>query len=447
VLTVQAMGITREIAKRDSGFSFPGEMTIEKSKLVTTLPSIGKEYRISFDLLVAKHTSGNVWWRNVIHFTTGGNDGTYGFRTPGVWIFKTNKLHVSSALNGNHNAYFDFPKQVEEGKWIKMQISQTLIDNKYIFEIQQNGKTMRRVENKQATEFKNVKMYVGDPWSPPVDGKLRNILVTDGADDTAGCKCGLEKKNRILGGQETKVNAYPWMAALTTTEEFFYCGGTLVAAEWVVTAAHCVFQDGALTVTTPVKDMKIVLGEHDKTATNSKIPRKVVAVKQIITHPNFKSETVENDLAMIKLAEPVDLEVYIPACLASPGQDATGQKALVYGWGTTAENGPTSDKLLEVEVPIVSNSVCQAAMKDLEWEVTSDMLCAGGNSGKDACQGDSGGPMTVSKGGQHTLVGSVSIGYGCGRANRYGIYARTAFFREWIDSTMADNGVTTKCAP
>ena len=129
----------------------------------------------------------------------------------------------------------------------------------------------------------------------------------------------------------TQVNAYPWMAALTTNAESFYCGGTLVAAEWVVTAAHCVFQDGALTVTTPVKDMKIVLGEHNKTNTNSKIPRKVVAVKQIITHPDFKSKTVETDLAMIKLAEPVDLEVYIPACLPSPGQDPTGEKALVYG--------------------------------------------------------------------------------------------------------------------
>jgi len=190
VLTVQAKGITREISKRESSFSFPGEMAIEKSKLVTTLPSIGKEYRISFDLLVAKHTSGNVWWRNVIHLTTGGNDGTYGFRTPGVWIFKTNKLHVSSALNGNHNSYFDFPKQVKEFQVNTLHISQNFIDNKYIFEIQQNGETMYSVENKQATEFKNVKMYVGDPWYTPVDGKLRNILVTVGADETADQKVG-----------------------------------------------------------------------------------------------------------------------------------------------------------------------------------------------------------------------------------------------------------------
>ena len=128
-----------------------------------------------------------------------------------------------------------------------------------------------------------------------------------------------------------QVNQYPWIAALANTDEFFYCGGTLVGSEWVVTAAHCVFQDRAMTVPTSATDMRIVLGEHDKKSTRAKLPRKAVAVAKIVPHPNFNTKTFENDIAMVKLAEAVDVTVYTPACVASKEQDSTGKEALVYG--------------------------------------------------------------------------------------------------------------------
>ena len=101
------------------------------------------------------------------------------------------------------------------------------------------------------------------------------------------------------------------------------------------------------------------------------------------------------------------------------------------GWGSTASCPSTSSSvLLEVEVPIVSDTVCEAASSDsvtssvngqcvtearsYSGVISSDMVCAG-SSGKDACQGDSGGPFTVksSSTSQHDLVGVVSWGYGC----------------------------------
>ena len=146
------------------------------------------------------------------------------------------------------------------------------------------------------------------------------------------------------------------------------------------------------------------------------------------------------------------------------------------GWGSTAScpKAPSS-VLLEVEVPIVSDSICEAASSDsvtrpINGEcvtssasysglISSEMVCAG-SSGKDACAGDSGGPFTVKnkETNQHDLVGVVSWGYGCAAVSNfflklslipqdglYGVYAEVAQLRTWIDAKIAANGGTTFC--
>merc|ERR1719341_3117206 len=95
-----------------------------------------------------------------------------------------------------------------------------------------------------------------------------------------------------------------------------------------------------------------------------------------------------------------------------------------------------AEKLLELEVPIVSDAVCRSAMEVEGVTITDDMLCAGGQEGKDSCGGDSGGPFTVEVGGSHTLAGVVSFGIGCARDGLYGVYAEVAKFRGWIDETI-----------
>merc|ERR1712130_161976 len=264
------------------------------------------------------------------------------------------------------------------------------------------------------------------------------------------CKCGIKKTSRIVGGTETEVNEYPWIAAFdfsgTSGTSPGGCAATLVANNWAVTASHCFYNtEGVLTVT---KDtMSLVLGVHDLTGTTD-TNRQVLTIEEIVIHPSFNFSDITNDIALLKLTPSVDLDAWSPACLPKSGADFTGQNGWVYGWGVTSEEGEyLADKLLELEVPIVSNSVCATAMSS-HGNVTSGMLCAGGENGRDACGGDSGGPLTVanSTSGAHTLVGAVSFGVGCAREGLYGVYADVSFFRTWIDETIAAKGGATFCS-
>ena len=156
---------------------------------------------------------------------------------------------------------------------------------------------------------------------------------------TSGCaKCGVEKTRRVIGGVETAAGVYPWIAALSYNGDIGGCSATLISSNWAVTAAHCIFSTGPTS---------LVLGEHDLSSTNDaddtnrqvSFPplvsyllsiRKEVSVSTLV-HPDYDSSNANNDIALLKLAQAVDLSIYTPACLPASSADYVGQTAKVYG--------------------------------------------------------------------------------------------------------------------
>ena len=168
-------------------------MQLTRDNLLITLPSVGLKYYVSFELLVTKHTPGD--WRNVIHLTTGGNKGVYGYRVPGIWLSSDHKLHITSAVNGVDNFIYNYGKPVEENEWTRLEIQQIFIGSKvdflhdfenhfklsfqYYYQITINGSLVKVWINNNPQPFTNVMVYAADPWYQPVNGKIRHLVLSD----------------------------------------------------------------------------------------------------------------------------------------------------------------------------------------------------------------------------------------------------------------------------
>merc|ERR1719229_880425 len=95
---------------------------------------------------------------------------------------------------------------------------------------------------------------------------------------------------------------------------------------------------------------------------------KKIGIAAIAAHEGYNASTSSNDIAVLELAEEVDLNIYTPACMAQSSDTETfyGKDALVYGWGTTSSGGAASDVLMEVSVPVVTPEQCAETMGPME---------------------------------------------------------------------------------
>ena len=110
---------------------------------------------------------------------------------------------------------------------------------------------------------------------------------------------------------------------------------------------------------------------------------------------------------------------------------------IIVGFGRLSSGGSSPNVLMQVQVPIVTETKCKYAYGS---SIHASMVCAGlDQGGKDSCQGDSGGPMVCEDNGKFFLEGVVSWGHGCASPGKYGVYARVRYLRDWIDKTMDSN--------
>ena len=234
---------------------------------------------------------------------------------------------------------------------------------------------------------------------------------------------------RIVGGQEAPVGAYPWMTALVqnnlSPSAGQFCGGALIHREWVMTAAHCVTNGSVVDAPSSID---IVVGLH-RLSLNNGIRRDL---QTILVHPNWNSSNYDYDIALLRLASPID--DVAPVAIVQPSDAPLfepGDIVRVMGWGATAWQGSSSDVLLQVDVPVVAQQTCRDSYG--ATSITDRMLCAGlAEGGKDSCQGDSGGPLVANDNGAWKEVGIVSWGNQCAAPNLYGVYARVAVLYEWV---------------
>lgn len=240
----------------------------------------------------------------------------------------------------------------------------------------------------------------------------------------------------IVGGAPADPGEWPWQVALvggTTTDLYNgqFCGGSLVADQWVVTAAHCVYGD-------PASAVDVVAGIYDLQPVTPGNQRRDVI--QIVVHPGYNPSTSDNDIALLKLKTPVTIggsgaskTGVVPLVPSSVG-DLNGINAWVTGWGDTENIPQWPTELREVQVPIILNTLCND-VSHYNGQITSNMMCAGFEAGgKDSCQGDSGGPLVVDTGSGWQLAGVVSWGDGCADPGAYGVYTRVSNYTSWIKS-------------
>ena len=252
---------------------------------------------------------------------------------------------------------------------------------------------------------------------------------------------------RIVGGDIVQQDHYPWQVAMLSSGGSQYCGGTLVAKEWVLTADHCW---PLLTEHARVKSIYRSSGGE------------VYDIAEVVRHPQADGRedpvghqpTYRYDVNLVRLSAPVtDAR---PLVVAGPADDAwwaAGDLLTITGWGHTSEGGLSSSTMREAQVPRVADASC-TAVYGADFEA-GNMLCAGYvEGGVDTCQGDSGGPIiapTVASPSKRNpahwrLVGVTSWGAGCAVAGYPGVYARIAdpVIRDWIIATIpAEDPVDT----
>ncbi|KAL2081958.1 hypothetical protein ACEWY4_021776 [Coilia grayii] len=282
----------------------------------------------------------------------------------------------------------------------------------------------------EGNQCRNPDNDVNGPWCYTTDStkKWDYCQIPDCSEQKCGQPATMPKRcfGRIVGGCQSKPHSWPWQISLRTSTGIHFCGGTLINAQWVLTAAHCLERSKR------PSSYKVYLGIHFEKATEPS--KQIRDLEKLILEPTGK------DIALLKLSKPAILnDKVLPVCLPEKDYIVPGNtECYVTGWGETQGTGGEG-VLKETGFPVIENKICNRPAY-LNGRVKEHEMCAGNiEGGTDSCQGDSGGPLVCFAQKTFILQGVTSWGLGCANAMKPGVYARVSKFVDWINSEINKN--------
>ncbi|XP_028670738.2 serine protease 27-like [Erpetoichthys calabaricus] len=271
---------------------------------------------------------------------------------------------------------------------------------------------------------------------------LRNDSVTPSSNSSSTVPvdpvaCGQSPHNSsTVGGADAYAGAWPWQVLIEYQSEsaaaITFCGGSLIARSWVLSAAHC------FPKTNNISGYTLYMGRY--WLYQPTFAEQVRTISNVVGYPGYQSAELGGDVVLIQLSSPVVYTDYIqPICLPSPAAPfLDGQKCWVTGWGNIDEGVslPSLGPLQELQVSIISTANCSTLYRDAGAldTIPSDAFCAGFPQGQnDLCLGDSGGPLVCQNSDGHWVqAGIVSFGVPCAQPNLPGVYVQVTAYSSWI---------------
>jgi len=274
------------------------------------------------------------------------------------------------------------------------------------------------------------------------------VLVDSGlrASETPDTESESGYSSRVVNGDAATVEDIPWQAVVSY--DGWLCGGSIIDASWVVTAAHCLVRNDS-----PASPAAVTVVAGTTSYPTFDAGSQVRQAAAVYVHPDYVSSDENSDIALVQLAATLDLSTPSVGTVRLPGdQDPTTwppaeATAHISGWGYSCTLLPGEEPIDPACEPTHLQRASVEVMSSPQDVLCSDyppdyfnnetMLCAGipTAGGIDTCAGDSGGPLTVDVNGEHVLAGIVSWGSGCAQPNYPGVYTRVTTFLSWITDT------------
>jgi hypothetical protein len=253
-------------------------------------------------------------------------------------------------------------------------------------------------------------------------------------------RADIARHSKIAGGTDADPDDFPWIAAIgelgVDGEVSSYCSGTLIDAQWLVSAAHCHVLEGHYAL----------LGRSDLSTSSGQR----VKIVKVIVHPDYRWLDLDHDLVLLKLQHPQAIH---PVDLVDAKETAVhrADAIRIAGWGLLGESRyEQPNKLQSADVGVYSQQACTANYARIGTPITDYMFCAHGTT-KDLagiCTGDSGGPIVAfdAVARRTVLIGVISKGQGCSQYGFPGVYARLSLLKDWILKCEAEP-TPVECLP